>query len=514
MIPVLILCAFLVGACAPEPQRQTERDFVTLTPLPSQRESTTNTLVPDQYALSPTLEPAPGASDQSGSDAHYRIDAVLSWSERALRVEQTVTYRNTSASPLASVVFTVETNRYEGQFSLERVTVGKQAVETYTLDGARLEIPLPEPLRAHGDTDLSLTYDLILPEIQDGYENGHLGYWGYSPRQTNLGLWFPLVAARDSAEHWLTPEPHWLGEHFALPVADFIVQLTIEGGPDMVRVAGPGAVSRPGAHSWRFELTAAREVAISVSDGFRTLSASAPSGVGIDLFYFPEADAQTLDTPRHALYTAVDALALYEDLYGAYPHQRLVIVEGDFPDGMEFSGLVFVSEAWFRAWQHVPNDWLTIITAHEVAHQWWYALVANDQAHDPYLDEALATYSEALFFERYYPDYLNWWWSFRIAKYEPTGYVDTPVYAFYSPRGYVDTVYLRGALMMRALRVDLGDEVFLAWLHHYCERMAGKIASPVDFWRALPADAYARTANTRAYYLQQPDPLPPPDSIP
>jgi aminopeptidase N len=34
-------------------------------------------------------------------------------------------------------------------------------------------------------------------------------------------------------------------------------------------------------------------------------------------------------------------------------------------------------------------------TAHEVGHQWFYSLVGNDQARDPWLDEGLATWAQA-----------------------------------------------------------------------------------------------------------------------
>ncbi len=34
-------------------------------------------------------------------------------------------------------------------------------------------------------------------------------------------------------------------------------------------------------------------------------------------------------------------------------------------------------------------------TPHEVAHQWFYALVGSDQGRDPWLDEGLATWAEA-----------------------------------------------------------------------------------------------------------------------
>ena len=36
-------------------------------------------------------------------------------------------------------------------------------------------------------------------------------------------------------------------------------------------------------------------------------------------------------------------------------------------------------------------------TSHEVAHQWFYALVGNDQGRDPWIDEALATFAEWCF---------------------------------------------------------------------------------------------------------------------
>jgi len=181
----------------------------------------------------------------------------------------------------------------------------------------------------------------------------------------------------------------------------------------------------------------------------------------------------------------------------------MVIVEGDFPDGMEFSGLVFVSEAWFRTWQGIPNDWLTLITVHEVAHQWWYCIVGSDQGNTPYLDEALAIYSEVLYLEHTYPELVDWWWQFRVTMYTPSGYVDATVYDFYSPRGYINAVYLRGALMMQELRKQLGDEAFWAWIKAYVQKMNGQIAKPADFWGTLSYSAYEAVAGIRQAYLKE-----------
>jgi hypothetical protein len=403
-------------------------------------------------------------------------------------------------------------NQAPSDLIIRQISNAGHPIRSYTLEQTRLEVPLYEPLAAEDELDLILSFQVSIPQLVDGYWGQHVGYWGYTARQVNLGMWFPLLAAYDPATGWITPESHWLGECFVLRTADFVVDLTIQGTDHLVRVAGPGELTRPAKGQWRLELDGGRELALSLSEEFHVLSTSTASGVDVSLFYLPDTD--TLDAPRHALRTAVDALSLYEELYGPYPYQRMVVVEGDFPDGMEFSGLVFVSRDWFRAWKGIPDDWLTLITAHEIAHQWWYGLVGNDQSRYPYLDETLAIYSELFFIERYYPEDREWWWDFRVKTYSPQGYVDTPIYDFYSPRGYIDAVYLQGARMMEALRVNLGDEAFLAWLRRYADQMRDKIAYPVDLWGALSNSEYLATAQTRADYLRQPDLLPPPDVIP
>ena len=52
--------------------------------------------------------------------------------------------------------------------------------------------------------------------------------------------------------------------------------------------------------------------------------------------------------------------------------------------GIEYPTLIFLGA-----------DGIARVTTHEVAHQWFYSLVGNDQARDPVLDEGLATYAQA-----------------------------------------------------------------------------------------------------------------------
>jgi aminopeptidase N len=250
------------------------------------------------------------------------------------------------------------------------------------------------------------------------------------------------------------------------------------------------------------------------------LTASSDDGVVIDLYYFPKtqpakgADGSAIDGAQHSLDTARGAINLYSRLYGPAPFKRIVVVEADFPDGMEFSGLVFVGHQWFAAYDGKPDSWVTMITAHEVAHQWWYSLVGNDQSTAPYLDESLAIYSEVLYMEDRYPALVPWWWSYRIKLWQPIGSVDSTVYDFQGERLYINAVYLRGALMLQEIREKIGNDAFFKWLHDYETANEGKIATPLEFWGALAESDYAKTSEIRARYLHQPDPLHPPTATP
>ena len=98
---------------------------------------------------------------------------------------------------------------------------------------------------------------------------------------------------------------------------------------------------------------------------------------------------------------------------------------------------------------------------HETAHQWWFEQVGNDQGLEPWLDEALATYSEIVFYETVSPDALrDWWWTYRFDPYKPENKVDIRVYDGEGQRPYWNKVYLNGAHFLQDLRARVGDDIF------------------------------------------------------
>ena len=128
---------------------------------------------------------------------------------------------------------------------------------------------------------------------------------------------------------------------------------------------------------------------------------------------------------------------------------------------MEYSGLISMSGRAFDAYQETPVAGLVNLTAHEIAHQWWYGAVGNDQVYEPWLDESFAKYSEVLFYERYHPDFVDWWWRNHIHRRNSGGPLDATIYDFDDTPTYIDQVYAQGARFLADLRALMGDRRLL-----------------------------------------------------
>ncbi|HEX2980495.1 MAG TPA: M1 family aminopeptidase, partial [Anaerolineaceae bacterium] len=131
----------------------------------------------------------------------------------------------------------------------------------------------------------------------------------------------------------------------------------------------------------------------------------------------------------------------------------------------------------------------------------------NDQALEPWLDEAMATYSEEIYYEKTYPEALDWWWNYRVRYYEPRGWVDTSIYNPYKSaqpyRDYRDAVYLNGAEFLNELRQTIGDEAFFAFLHDYAAAFQGQLVHRADFFTVLARhSSLDLTALVQKYFSQ------------
>jgi hypothetical protein len=454
----------------------------------------------------PTVDPCPPQLDTS--PAQYAVATAIDIPQRKVTSSVQAIYRNETEKPLDTLVMLVDANRVPGAFALVDLRgADSTTVKQYTLTGPRLDIQLTSPLAVGCSASISFTFDLTLFDV----EMARLPYLAYTANQLNLGHWLPQFPPLINGE-WFIPREWTIGEYWTDALGDYDVQVRLTGD-DKAIVIAPGEEQRISADTWRFKLNRARSFTVAVSAMMSQLTTATKDGLRIDLYYFTNGqpakspDGKPINGPQHALDTARAAAEQFADMLGALPYQRLVVIEGDFRDGMEFSGIVYVGQRWFSEFDGKLDSWLTLITAHEVSHQWWYSLVANDQNAAPFLDEGLAIYSEVLYLQAHYPELVPWWWTFRVKIFQPQGFVDARAEEFSSGRLYINAVYLRGALMLQAIREQIGDEAFLAWLKRYTKDNWGRITTPLDLWQAMDAKDYASIENIRRQYLRNRDPL-------
>jgi len=468
-----------------------ERDFSAAPiPIPQPTSTLENTACPPTDGL-PTVR--------------HQIEAVIDYGDHSVAVEQQITFINRTDEALDTIRFDIEANRFANAFTLYTVTTPH--FELMDVNGRQMTLELTEALLPGCTQDIGLEFQLVIPAVTSGI-SGYTGYFSYSNRQLNLGHWLPTIAVYRDGE-WVTHDVTVIGEQTVSEVADWDVRLQVTNAPPNIVVAAPGDLLESADQVWRYAMTASRDFSVSMSPFFRQESAITEAGTKVEIYSFDNAIVNTpagqVDGAVQALEATVQSLNHYSDLFGEYGAERFVVVQGDFPDGMEFSQLVFVSDAWFRTNPGTPESYLTIITVHEVSHQWWYARVGNDQALTPWLDEALATYSEYLFYEEFYPDLKDWWWGFRVQTFVQPGYsgnrVDSTVYEFATIREYINAVYLRGALMLDRLREALGTDVFIAWLRAYSDLGTERIVTSDDLWGLLSAEQLTQIAPIRAQFL-------------
>ncbi len=371
----------------------------------------------------------------------------------------------------------IAANLWPNCFYLTQITVDNTPVTESILNAHRLDIPLPTPLAPDSALTVNLSYSLSLPYM-DQAASLRARIFGYSDVQMNLVNWYPFVVPFKDGE-WMIREPWSHGEYLIYPIADFEIDLKFVN-PENAPVVATSGFAEPNGEYTRYTLTEGRAFAISASRNFQ-VSHMQVGDTTVYSYYFPIFKS----AGEAAMIASAQALQVFSEKFGAYPHNTLSVVIADFKDSMEFSALFFHSSSFYNLYDGTPFNYLTFVAVHETGHQWWFDQVANDQALEPWLDESLTTYSESLYYEALYPDNLSWWWSYRIDFFEPQGYIDIPVYDGQNDENYKHIVYFNGAHFIKDLRSRIGDEAFFAFIQDYVRQNKNSISTREDFFRIL-----------------------------
>ncbi len=483
----LLLCAIsLLTACAPAGD---------VLPTPSPSAAPTATAMP---TLTPTSEPTPTPTPLplNGQQTQYVINATINYYNRFISVISQVLYTNKTRVPIEEIVFIVYPTVFQNAIFIRSVADGEgRPVPDYRWESHRMVIPLETPLQPGEQISFTHEYELYMPDRS--------GVFGQTGRQLLLSYWYPTIPPFDEEQGWLAYEfslvnSMFVGEHQVFESADFNVSVSFTDRSENMVVAA-GALPQVENGAYKFSLPLARAFVMAVSDSYGIIEREV-NGTLIRGYALPE----VADASEVAVDLAEKALTLFSEVFGPYEREVLSVVQADMGINMEFDGLILIQSSFYWLYRDPPRSDLHIIIPHEVSHQWFFSLVGSNQPMEPWLDESIATYAEALFYERYFPDDLEWWWQTRVHSHLPSGTIDTTIYVDGSVPEYFNRVYRRGALFFRDLRETIGDDAFFNFLRDYTQSHRYEIATSEDFWATLTAHTAADLAPLFDPYFSAP----------
>lgn len=442
----------------------------------------------------------------------YLVEAAWDPIDHRLSIRQAVTHTHTGSRPENDLVLRMfaaggaadsntEPSDYgiSSQVTLRPVHVDGAVVHTSTR-GTLLYVHLAEPMRPGDTVTVTLNLEQDVPEIPppstDQVTPFTTGVYGYRGDLVNLGYWLPQLTAY-THDGWDTRPVPSTGEHKFFEPALFHVALDL---PADVTVATTGVEIdtqriEKNRTRHRFVASDAREFAVHFSNRYRIHELDGDPDAGttrVRVFYdhtASKAEEGELAARRVALH-ATKALAFFDDWLGQTPLAELdlVLSTGNFAMGTEYPGLVTLNLNVIDGFGSDPG--LTV--AHEVAHQWWYSEVGNDSIAEPWVDEALTSYSAARYWEHRYgaQAMLD---ELRRPVHEARLRGDTvPTPATlpssqYNSGDFGPIIYGRAPLFFHTVREDIGDAAFTSALRAYLRRYRHSFATGDDLVRILRA---------------------------
>jgi hypothetical protein len=390
----------------------------------------------------PTIPPTaaaldPGSVNRTSFDLRVEYDVALGlrYDSRSFTVDTLMTIENTSGGPIDRLELNTIAARLGG-LQVRAASVAGKAVNV-TVDDQTLVVPLGGVLRDGGLVQARLIFRSTLRSSVAGHN------WMFARANgiVDAYRWLPWVSRRLAFDR-----PN-IGDPWITPVSPRVrVKITTDR-PLVIatsgeRVAGSGL-------SQTFEALDVRDFAISASPDYRTGSVVV-GDTTIRVYYRPGGPGATL------LAQAKNALTKMEALVGPYPYKTYRVAQSAGGYAIESPGLVWIPRA-------APSANLAYLVHHETAHQWFYALVGNDQANEPFTDEAMAD-----FLTRHVL-------GTRRASRCGTSRLDLSIYR-YSSACYYEAIYIQGGNFLNDLRVRVGSTAFWKGVRAYIAENRFEIA--------------------------------------
>ena len=422
----------------------------------------------------------------------YEIKLAYDDEENKLLGEMTVNYYNNTGEELEFVCFHLYPNAFRENSSQSIVSLanynrayynGKSYGDIIITDCNKefsfigedeniLKLDLSSTLAPNDIVILKIEFETLLPEINHRM--------GVGENTINFGNAVPILCVYENGAFDLNGY-NSNGDPFYSEISDYSVQISF---PEEFKIACTGELIsesiEDGNKLVSIKADNVRDFVFILSEKFEVLTQDV-GNTTVSYYYYDD------EKPEESLKTSVLSLQTFNELFGEYPYSTLKVVEASFVHGgMEFPNLVLISDSLFS------YETYTTVIIHEIAHQWWYGLVGNDQYNYGWLDEGLAEFSTALFYEKK-PEYnitreqmtlrnQSNYKVFETIYTDVLGSVNTTfnraLDEFANEQEYVYTSYVKAYLMYDSLYEYLGEKKYLKCLKYYFSNNKYKFATP------------------------------------
>jgi hypothetical protein len=306
----------------------------------------------------------------------YTVSLTSNTSGTTWTGHESVTFTNAAADPLNEVYLRLWDN-YHGSCPSTPITVTNVTGGTagsLEVGCTALKITLPAPLTQGAQGSVGFDLSIVVPSGSDRF--GHDGSYNF------IGNALPVLAVHDGSGWHLDPYTN-NGESFYSLASDFTVTLD---HPTTLKVPATGtSVDHAGTSGRTVTVATASKVRdfAWAAGPFSVVSGTSPGGVAVNVYRVSNISSSSANSMLSVAKSALDA---HSQRFGAYPYGEAdVVLDNSFWfGGMEYPGFIL---------DLVSSTAL----AHELAHQWWYGIVGDDEYNSPWLDESFADYATDLY---------------------------------------------------------------------------------------------------------------------
>jgi len=432
---------------------------------------TTNLITTEQSIL----------SDLKGTTI-YHIQLVIPEDMIHLSGHEEVLYTNMEKEPLEDIYFRLYPNIFSGEASLSAITIDGIEIEPqYELLNSAVRLTFPDPLQPQESASIAMDFMVEVPTVG----SGNYGLFGYIDGVLVLHMFYPAIPVYDD-EGWNVEIPPMHGDVNYFDTSFYLVQIV---APEDLIIAASGVEINKEVEGDQQRITLADGPArcfyLAASEQFLVMSETIGE-TKLNGFYLPDLEAGA----RSAIKIAIDSVKSYNDRLGVYPFTELDLASTPMQAlGMEYSGITAISTRLFDLDGEISETptsiYLESTVAHEIAHQWFYNMVGNDQVDEPWVDEAVVQYMTGLYYlDAYGTDGYDGFKDSWNGRWNRVDFADIPIglpAADYDSTQYGAIVYGRGPLFIDALAEKMGQEIFDSFIKDYFESNKWGIGTAAGF---------------------------------